>query len=370
MNMVMTANNGPLYCAPSRSPGREEDVSADASSHADVAVNEAWLNKHQEEVVEPDLPIVDVHHHLWMHSGGYMFEQLLADVNSGHNVRASVFCQCRSMYRADGPAEMRPIGETEFVNGVAAMSASGQFGPARLCSGIIGYADLQLGDRAGAVLEAHVQAGNGRFKGIRGTASWDEDAALWPGPGRSVPGLLMDPAFRKGYVHMGRLGLLFEPSVFHPQISDVTDLARAFPDTGIVLNHIGGPITRGRYAKLTEEVFAQWKASMAELAGCPNVYVKLGGLARRTPGVTFNKLDMPPSSEDLARRWKAYIETTIELFGPERCMFESNFPIDKSCYSYRVVWNAFKRICADYSPAEKAALFSESAYRIYGLERA
>jgi L-fuconolactonase len=344
-------------------------AAAQAQTHESIKIDEAWLSKWQEDVIDPDLPVVDVHHHLWVHSGRYLLDELLADTGSGHNVRSSVFVQCRSMYRADGPAEMRPVGETEFVNGAAAMSASGHYGPARLCAGIIGWADLTLGAKAVPVLEAHIRAGNGRFRGIRVTSSHDPDPALWPGPARSIPGLLTDSGFREALGSFAQLGLLFEPIVFHHQLPELIAVARAFPDTQFVLNHAGGILTRGKYATQTEEVYALWRKHMKELARSPNVAVKVGGMARRTPGVTFPKLERPPSSQDLAGHWRRYFEACIEDFGADRCMFESNFPVDKSCYSYRVVWNAFKRITANYSAAEKAALFSENAYRIYRLNR-
>lgn len=334
-----------------------------------LAVRQEWLSRWHEEILEPDLPIVDPHHHLWDRPGWrYLLDELLDDLNSGHHIVATVFIQCRSMHRADGPEEMRPVGETEFVNGVAAMSASGGYGPARVCAGIVSQADLRLGARVQEVLEAHIQAGGGRFRGIRHIVAWDADASTL-NPGNSAPpALLADPSFRAGFARLAPLGLSFEAWLYHPQIPELTDLACAFPDTQIVLNHVGGPLGIGAYAGRRDEVFANWRTAISDLAECPNVSVKVGGLGMRINGFGFEEAPEPPSSEALATAWRSYVETCLEAFGTSRCMFESNFPVDKGSYPYAAYWNACKRLTRGASDDEKADLFRETAARFYRLD--
>jgi predicted TIM-barrel fold metal-dependent hydrolase len=330
---------------------------------------EDWLAQYSEEVLDPARPIVDPHHHLWDRGGlRYLIEDLVADIASGHNVVATVYVEARSMYRAAGPEAFRPVGEVEFANGVAAMSASGGYGPARICAGIVGHANLLLGDGAKPVLEGEITAGQGRFRGIRHSSAWDAEAEI-AGMYVSRPqGLLLDKTFRKGFACLAPLGLSFDAWLFHPQISELADLARAFPDTRIMLDHCGGPAGRGRFAKRRDETFGQWKASIEDIAKCSNVSVKLGGLAMCLLGYDFHLRPKPPSSEEAAAAWRPYIETCIEAFGANRCTFESNFPPDKGQCSYQVIYNAFKRIAAQYSEAEKTALFSKTATDFYGLK--
>ncbi len=333
-----------------------------------LPVREDWLARRQEAILEPALPIVDPHHHLWDRPDWrYMLPDLLADLNAGHNVIATVFVQARAFHRASGPEEFRPVGETEFVNGVAAMSASGRYGPARVCAGIVGHADLRLGARVQAVLDAHERAGGDRFRGIRHITAWDaEPSAL--NPGYPVPPRLMEEAgFRDGLRTLAKNGMTFDAWLYHRQIRELTALARAVPEARIVLDHVGGPLGIGQYAGKRAEVFAEWQSAIRELASCPNVFVKLGGLGMRINGFGFETAVDPPSSETLAAAWKPYIATCIEAFGAERCMFESNFPVDKGSYSYVACWNAFKRLAADASAAEKTALFSGTAARFYRL---
>jgi predicted TIM-barrel fold metal-dependent hydrolase len=290
-----------------------------------------------------------------------------ADTDSGHNILATVFVQARAMLRASGPAEMRHVGETEFVNGVAAMSASGLYGRTRHCAGIVGHADLTLGARVEPVLEAHMRAGGDRFRGIRHITAWDADESI-RNPAYGPPqGLLGDRTFREGFAVLGRLGLSFDAWLYHPQIGEVADLARAFPGTRIVLDHVGGPIGIGAYAGRHKEIFPGWASSIRALAACPNVNVKLGGLGMRMGGFGFHERPEPPSSETLAVAWRPYIETCIEAFTPARCMFESNFPVDKGSYSYPVFWNACKLLAKGATPAEKADLFAGTAARFYRL---
>jgi predicted TIM-barrel fold metal-dependent hydrolase len=329
---------------------------------------EDWLALRQEDVIDPERPIVDAHHHLWDRGGQrYMIEEITGDIASGHNIVATVYVDCRSMYRAGGPEALRPVGEVEFANGVAAMSASGGYGSTALCAGIVGHANLLLGEAARAVLEAEIAAGNGRFRGIRHASAWDADASIGGNYSTRPKGLLLDTTFRKGFACLAPLDLSFDAWLFHPQIGELTDLARAFPDTRIVLDHCGGPIGVGSYASRRQEIFAVWQAQVREIAKCRNVVVKLGGLAMRLLGYDFHERPIPPSSEDTAAAWRPYIESCIEAFGPERCMFESNFPPDKGQCSYQVIFNAFKRIAAPYSETEKTALFQKTATDFYRL---
>ena len=329
---------------------------------------EDWLALHTEDIIEPSRAIVDPHHHLWDRGGQrYMIEEMAADIATGHDVVATVYVDCRSMYRAKGAEAFRPVGEVEFANGVAAMSASGGYGPAAICAGLVSHVNLLLGEGAKPVLEAEIVAGNGRFRGIRHSSAWDPEAEIAGMYATRPKGLLLDTTFRKGFACLAPLALSFDAWLFHPQIGELTDLARAFPDTRIVLDHCGGPVGRGRFANRREETFREWRTSIQEIAKCPNVVVKLGGLAMCLLGYDFHERAMPPSSEQAAAAWRPYIETCIEAFGPDRCMFESNFPPDKGQCSYQVIFNAFKRIAAPYSETEKTALFSKTATDFYRL---
>jgi predicted TIM-barrel fold metal-dependent hydrolase len=321
-----------------------------------------------EPILDPDLPIIDPHHHLWDRPPQrYLLDEYLADMNTGHNIIGTVFVECTAMWRASGPEEMRPVGETEFVNGIAAMAASGAYGPIAVNAGIVSYADLRLGDAVEPVLEEHVARGGGRMRGIRNRATYEpligEYGSLGP-----AKGLLRDPQFRRGMKKLAAAGLVYDSWQYHMQIPDVADLARAVPEATIVLDHVGGVVGVGPFAGRREEVFAQWRRDMADLATCPNVFVKIGGLAMPLFGLGFNNREVPPGSEELAPAWQPFVETSIELFGADRCMFESNFPPDKQTCSYPVMWNTFKRIVADCSQDEKAALFAGTARKVYRLD--
>lgn len=340
-----------------------------------MTAEDTWLDLTREETIDPDLPICDPHHHLWDHpkleaykDHRYLLDELLADTGSGHNVVSTVFVECASMYRADGPTEMKPVGETEFVNGIAAMSASGTYGATRVNAGIVGFADLCLGDGVTPVLEAHITAGGGHFRGIRHAAGWDPDPDVANSHTDPIQSLYLDPTFRKGFARLAPLGLSFDAWLYHPQISEVTDLARAFPDTPIVLDHFGGPLGFGPYAGKRDEIFKKWQTDIADLATCPNVMAKLGGINMKINGFGWHKWDKPPGSKELAATTAPYYRHCIEQFGAERCMFESNFPVDKTTCSYNVLWNTFKRIAADCSPWEKADLFHGTATRFYRLD--
>ena len=334
-----------------------------------LAVRQDWLDRRREEIIEPDLRIVDPHHHLVdrPETGRYLLSELLADTGSGHNITATVYLEWLSMYRAEGPAELRPVGEVEFANGVAAMAASGTYGKTRVCAGIVGYADLTLGAAVEKVLESQIAAGGGRFRGIRFITASHPDQAAWGSAIIRPEGLLLDPRVREGFARLTPLGLSFDAWMYHTQLGELVDLARAFPETPIVLDHVGGPIGLGPYAGRREAVFADWSARIRELSACPNVHIKLGGLGMRMFGFTHHMGELPPSSEELAAAWRPYIETCIAAFGSERAMFESNFPVDKGSCSYAALWNAFKRIAAGYTAAEKAALFAGTAGNFYKI---
>ncbi len=328
---------------------------------------DAWLAQVQEEILEPDLPICDPHHHLWDHpTNRYLLDELLADTGSGHNVVSTVFMECMAMYRADGPEALRPVGETEFVNGVAAMSASGGYGDGRMCASIVGFVDLTLPD-AGAALDAQMAA-SPRFCGIRHASGWDASEEVRNSHTNPTEGLLADGAFRAGFAELGKRGLTFDAWMYHTQIRELTALARAFPDQPIVLDHFGGPLGIGPYAGRRQEIFAAWKDDVAELARCENAVAKLGGLVMPINGFGFHKRETPATSDELVTATRDYYLHMIDCFGPDRCMFESNFPVDKQSCSYHVLYNSFKKIAAGCSDAEKAALFHDTAVRVYRVE--
>ncbi len=341
-----------------------------------------------EAILEPDLPIVDPHHHLWdlrpllpafpeprhaflesiAGAAHYTFDQLHAETHSGHNVVATVFMECGAFYDPARGEALKVVGEVEFVNGVAAQGASGLYGPYRPCAGIVGHADLTQGDAVKPVIEALLAAGNGRFKGIRHAGAWDADADVLGPPFHAPQGLYASDAFRAGFAVFGDYGLTFDAWVLEPQLGDVLDLARAFPDQTMILDHCGTPLGIASYRGTLPETFDRWRASIRAIAECPNVCVKLGGLA-----MAFCQLpDKGPAaglgSQELAALWRPYIETCIEAFGPDRAMFESNYPVDRWGASYPVLWNAFKRLASGASADEKHALFAGTAARIYGIE--
>ena len=340
-----------------------------------------------EAALEPDLPIIDPHHHLWNRRPApprdmpvehrfqeivrdyprYLLDELVEDTQgAGHKVIATVFVECRAMYSVDADEALAPVGEVEFVNGVAAMSASGGYGDFRACAGIVGRADLMLGDGVAPVLEALVAA-SPRFRGIRNSASWDADPAVLGPLNRTSAGLYLDPTFREGFARLADHGLSFDAWLLEPQLPDLIDLARAFPEQPIVLDHVGTPLGIASYRGRRQERFEGWRENVRALAACPNVSVKLGGLPMPFNGFELDETP-PQSSEQWAEAWRPYIETCIEAFGPERAMFESNFPVDKLNCPYDVLWNAFKRITEKASPDEKAFLYAGTAIRVYRLD--
>ena len=317
-----------------------------------------------ETPLEPGLPICDPHHHLWDRPNDrYFLEDLIWDTSS-HNIVATVAIECRAMYRKEGLAEMKPVGETEFLEGVAARGLSDSKITTAVAAGIVGHADLRLGDSVAPVLEAHLATSPDRFRGIRHSTTWDMSENI---RSDAPAGLLADSAFRRGFACLQRYGLSFDAWLYHPQLPELADLARAFPDVTIILDHIGGPLGVGPYLGKRDEVLQQWKKGIAELARCPNVTVKLGGLGSDRSGFDWQARAVRPASAELAAAMAPYFEWCIEKFGVNRCMFESNFPVEKRVNSYVTVWNAFKRMTQRYSTAERRALFHDTAARVYRL---
>jgi L-fuconolactonase len=331
-------------------------------------LRDEWLAQRTEPVLDPELPIIDPHHHLWDHPDSrYLLDEILRDTGSGHRVLATVFVECMSMYRADGPAPMRPVGETEFVNGIAAMSASGGYGDTRIAAGIVSFADLTMGAAVEEVLQAHVAAAPARFRGIRHAGGFDASPAVRNSHTNPPADLYKLPRFREGLTTLAKMGLSFDAWQYHPQMPALTDLARACPDATIILDHFGGPLGMGPYEGKRAEIFAQWKKDIADLARCPNVVVKLGGINMAINGFGWHRRPMPPTSDELVEATRDYYLHTIDRFGPSRCMFESNFPVDRVSCSYLVLWNAFKKIAARFNADEKADLFHRTAARVYRL---
>ena len=330
---------------------------------------DAWLAQVVEPVLEPELPIVDPHHHLWDHPGSrYMLDEILRDTNTGHRVLATVFVECMSMYRTDGPESMRPVGETEFVNGIAAQSASGQYGETRVAAGIVGFADLTLGEAVTPVLEAHVAAAPARFRGIRHAGGFDASPEVRNSHTNPPPDLYESKKFREGFARLSELDLTFEAWQYHPQLPSVTALAKAFPKTTIILDHFGGPLGIGPYEGKRAEIFAEWKKNSADLARCPNVVAKLGGINMPVNGFGWHRRPTSPTSDELVSATRDYYLHAIDKFGPRRCMFESNFPVDRVSCSYGVLWNSFKKIAAGFNKDEKAQLFHRTAAEVYRLK--
>lgn len=333
-----------------------------------------WLALTQEPALEPDLPICDPHHHFWDYRTAripyqrYLLHELADDINSGHNVRSTVFIEARAMYRADGPEEMKPVGEVEFVQGLAAASASGLYGPGRAAAAIVGYANLLLGDRVEPVLEALQAASPNRFRGIRHSVTWDAHPEVDNTAAHNMQGQMANETFRAGARVLARMGLSLEGWMFFPQLPELAEFAKAVPDLTIILNHIGGLVREGPYTNRDDEVTATWRSGIAAVAECPNVVIKLGGMGMVRNGFDWHTRDVPIGSEELAEAMAPYKHYCIEKFGPNRCMFESNFPVDKVSFSYNVMYNAFKRLSQGYSTDERAAMFHDTAARIYRVD--
>jgi predicted TIM-barrel fold metal-dependent hydrolase len=330
-----------------------------------LPVRSEWLASGTEAALEPAMPIIDAHHHFYERPGWtYLLNEYFQDAQSGHNIKASVYMQALTRYRQDGPVELRPVGETAYV-----ASATAALSPAapQVAKGIVGYADLRRGAAVREVLEAHLQAGQGRFRGVRHLATWDADPTL-ANPLTAAPrGLLLDPAYRAGVAQLGALGLSYDAWLFFPQLSELYDLAKSNPEVPIIVNHCGGVVRIASYEDKRKEVFDDWSRSMRALAQLPNVHVKVGGLGMRINGFDFDKGERPPSSMELAEAWKPWMHTCIDAFGADRCMFESNFPVDKGSYPYSNGWNAFKRLTTHASPDERKALVGGTVSQVYRL---
>jgi len=337
-----------------------------AANTGQVGPDNAWLATLEEPIIEPDIPIVDPHHHLWLRSGyTYLMPELAADLASGHNIVATVFAECHSMYRQDGSDAEKSLGETEFVTGHAAMSASGEFGLTRACAVMFGNVDMKLGAVVEPLLEKHIAASGSRFRGVRYSTGWDAHEKI-----RNVApaaGMLVDGRVKEAAAVLARMELELDSWVYHPQLDEVAELADALPDLTIVLNHVGSPILGGPYRGKTDEVFADWSTRIRRVGERENVTVKLGALPIRMPDYDGDR-SLPPGSEEVAAAWRPWIETCIEAFTPARSMFESNFPVQKRWCSYQVCWNAFKRIASGASDSEKSDLFAGAAARAYRMD--
>jgi len=323
-----------------------------------------WFDSVIEDVVDPEAEIIDPHHHLWPVGGSmpYGLSDLLADLGSGHNVVDTVFVECGAAYERGSTAPFAPVAETTFVTAEAERS------PRRVMSGIVAHADLTDAATLDAVLDAHQTAGRGRFRGIRHAGSHAVHPEVLMIPGRAPAGLYADPSFRAGVARLGERGLTYDTWHYHYQNQDFVDLARNVPGATLVLDHFGTPLGVGPYASQREEIFEQWKADLAEIARCPNVVAKIGGLAMPDNGFGWHAADRPPTSDEFVDAQRRYYLHAIEQFGPERCMFESNFPVDRLSLSYRTVWNAFKKLVADFTPGERDAMLRGTAAHVYRLE--
>lgn len=320
-------------------------------------VNDWHARRPAEAALEPSLPIIDSHTHFWdlqAFGSRYLFDDMLADLQCGHKVEATVFIEAAAMYRATGPEQLKSIGEIEFARGMAAMSDSGLHGPCRMAAVIVGQVDLRLGEAAGELLDIAAEAAGGRFRGVRHQSPFDGGEIGSYLRHRMSEHLLRDPVFQASAAQLAKRNLSLDAWLFHPQLEDVAVLARALPDLRIVVNHVGGMLGVGPYLNCRDEVFVEWRKSMASLAELPNVHVKLGGLGMPVFGYGFHLRSDAPDSQTLASAWKPVIDTCIELFGANRCMFESNFPVDKQSYGYSEVWNAFKRITRPLRSSSRA----------------
>ncbi len=325
--------------------------------------SQEWLDSVVEDVVDPEAPIIDPHHHLWPEGEGipYGLADLLADLASGHRVVDTVFVECGAGYERSPGDATAPVGETEFV------TAEAERAPRQVMGGIVAHADLTDAEHLDAVLDAHEAAAHGRLRGIRHAGSHALHPEVLMIPGRAPVGLYADPAFRAGVARLGERGLTYDTWHYHYQNQDFADLARAVPGTTVVLDHFGTPLGVGPYASQREQIFGQWTADIAAIATCDNVVAKIGGLAMPDNGFGWHTAERPATSDEFVAAQRRYYMHTIEQFGPSRCMFESNFPVDRFSLSYRVVWNAFKKMIADFSPEERDAMLRGTAARVYRL---
>jgi L-fuconolactonase len=329
-----------------------------------------WLAQTPEETLEPEIPICDPHHHFWVarpepvHYQQYLLPELSSDVGSGHNVKSTVFIEVRCEYRTDGPDEMKPVGEVEYIQTIADAAAAGSQGRTKAAAAIIGHADLKLGDGVRPVLEAMQAASPNRFRGVRHSVGYDESPEL---ANRDIKGALGTDGYRAGAKVLASMGLVLENSLYYHQLSELVDFAKAVPELPIVLNHIGGLVRVGPYANRDAEVMPEWRKGVEEVAKCPNIIMKLGGVGQLRYGYYWHDRETAIGSEELAQELGPLMEHCIQQFGPDRCMFESNFPVDKISYSYNVIYNAFKRLSKGYSATERAAMFHDTAARVYNI---
>ncbi len=328
------------------------------------------LAAHDAEILGPEIPIIDAHQHLFDRPARrYLLDSYLADATTGHNIVATIFVETQAMARPFGPEFMRPIGEIEFANGVGAMSASGAYGPVRVCAGIVGYADLTVGEQIGELLDRSMAAAPDRFRGIRQiTIDHPTEAPYKHMTHRPARAIMEHPAFRTGLRQLAPRGLTFDVAVMHHQLPKICALADEFADTTFILEHLGIAIAMPEDGQERAEVFRSWRENLSEVAARPNVICKVGGLGLPFWGFGYESLPGRPAYLDLAAMWRPYVEAGIELFGPERCMAESNFPNDGGVCDFAALWNALKYIVKEYSPTEKASLFSGTAARAYRLD--
>ena len=334
-----------------------------------MPIDKAWLAQIKEETLEPELPICDPHHHLWDHpESRYLLVDLLDDTESGHNIVSTVFVECLSKYQKDSSIALAPVGETHFVQRIAGTSSTEKIDKTKVSAAIVGFADLLLGDSVEEVLTAHINASPNRFRGIRHACGWDTSVEIRNSHTKPPPQLYLSKLFRKGFSHLADYNLTFDTWLYHTQLEELLSLARSFPNQAIVLNHVGGPLGIGPYKSKRKEIFKTWQTRINQLAKCENMVVKLGGLAMPINGFDWHKQELPPTSAALAEAIQPYILHCIERFGPTRCMFESNFPVDKVSCSYNVLWNSFKRITAEFSVDEKNSLFHDTATNFYSIK--
>ena len=335
---------------------------------------EGWINKVQEEIIDPDRKIIDPHHHLWhgpndpsgiQESYRYLLQDLWKDTESGHNIKKTIFIDCGQEYYSEGPERFKPVGETEFVVEIAEQ-ASEDKSKAQI-AGIIGHANMMLGSSVKEVLELHSEKGKGLFRGIRHAGGWDDDERVKNAHSHPTPHIYLEEKFQEGLQELSSLEMVFDTWHYHNQIKDLTKLAKSIPDLVIVHDHFGGPLGIGPYKGKREEIFDQWKEDINELSQCKNVFSKLGGLAMPVNGWDWHKREVPASSDEIVSEQSRYYLHTLECFGPERCMFESNFPVDKQSVSYHVIWNAYKKLTHEFSEQDKESLFYGTAEKVYKL---
>ena len=328
-----------------------------------MPINEIWLEKIEEETLEPHLTICDPHHHLWKHPNNtYLAEEFLHDINSGHKISSTVFVECMSSYDKDSPRALAPVGETKFVEALAKNNTQ-----TNIAKAMVGFADLLLGDSVAEVFDAHLEQSPYRFKGIRHACGWDSSDQIRNSHTNPTRFLYLDETFQKGFAKLFDYGFTFDAWLYHPQHQDLIKLAKSFPNQIIIVDHVGGPLGIGPYRNKQQSVFQTWKKTVSQLAECENIFMKLGGLSMATSGFEWHKKNKPPTSLQLAEATAPYLNFCIEKFGTKRCMFESNFPVDKISCSYNVLWNSFKRITGSFSIDEKRDLFHDVAVKTYDI---